>query len=770
MSFVQEAMQTVIKKAVALAPESWLPGGKPDPLIRQKHGLIGASVSRIDGPLKVAGAARFAAEFPMDGLTYAALHYSTIAKGRIAEIDTSAAEAAPGVVLVMTHRNAPRLKPSPAFGSAAKAAGGDDVPVMQDDRVHWNGQPVALVLADTQEQADHAKTLIRVTYEAEAAVTSLAQGRAAGATPGKFHGEPLKLEIHDAEASLAAAPHKVDLTYTTPRHSHNPIELHAATLAWDGDDLRVHDASQAVDHAAWTLSQVFDVEEKQVHVTSPFVGGGFGSKTLWQHQILAAAAARLARRPVRIVVSREGVYRIVGGRTVTEQRVAIGAQADGAFEAIIHTGYVAMTPHNDMPEPFILPARSAYAAKSFKLDVETTKLDMVANTFMRAPGEAVGTFALECAVDELAAELGMDPIALRLRNEPEKDPTTGLPFSSRHIVEAWRMGAERFGWSRRSATPGGRREGDWQVGLGCATATYPYYRMAGGAARITLTRDGRAVVAIAAHEMGMGTATAHSQVAAERLGLEMDQVRFDYGDNTLPGVVLAGGSQQTASIGASIVAAHRKLVTELLKLAGNDSPLAGLSPEEVGGTNGGLCKLDEPERCESYASILSRARREEVSAEAEAPPPLELQHWSMHSHGAMFCEARVNAVSGEVRVSRFLGAFDCGTILNAKTATSQFRGGIIMGLGLALMEETQFDERTGRIMNPSLAEYHVPVHMDVPQIDVMWTDEPDPHAPMGARGIGEIGITGVGAAVANAVFNATGKRVRDLPITLDKLL
>ena len=770
MSFVQEAMQTVIKKAVALAPESWLPGGKPDPLIRHKHGLIGASVSRIDGPLKVAGAARFAAEFPMDGLTYAALHYSTIAKGRIAEIDTSAAEAAPGVVLVMTHRNAPRLKPSPAFGSAAKAAGGDDVPVMQDDRVHWNGQPVALVLADTQEQADHAKTLIRVTYEAEAAVTSLAQGRAAGATPGKFHGEPLKLEIHDAEASLAAAPHKVDLTYTTPRHSHNPIELHAATLAWNGDDLRVHDASQAVDHAAWTLSQVFDVEEKQVHVTSPFVGGGFGSKTLWQHQILAAAAARLARRPVRIVVSREGVYRIVGGRTVTEQRVAIGAQADGAFEAIIHTGYVAMTPHNDMPEPFILPARSAYAAKSFKLDVETTKLDMVANTFMRAPGEAVGTFALECAVDELAAELGMDPIALRLRNEPEKDPTTGLPFSSRHIVEAWRMGAERFGWSRRSATPGGRREGDWQVGLGCATATYPYYRMAGGAARITLTRDGRAVVAIAAHEMGMGTATAHSQVAAERLGLEMDQVRFDYGDNTLPGVVLAGGSQQTASIGASIVAAHRKLVTELLKLAGNDSPLAGLSPEEVGGTDGGLCKLDEPDRCESYASILSRARREEVSAEAEAPPPLELQHWSMHSHGAMFCEARVNAVSGEVRVSRFLGAFDCGTILNAKTATSQFRGGIIMGLGLALMEETQFDERTGRIMNPSLAEYHVPVHMDVPQIDVMWTDEPDPHAPMGARGIGEIGITGVGAAVANAVFNATGKRVRDLPITLDKLL
>ncbi len=770
MSFIQDAMQTVMKKAVALAPDRFIPGGKPDPLIRHKHGLIGASVSRIDGPLKVAGQARFAAEFAMEGMTYAALKYSTIAKGRIAEIDTAEAQAAPGVVLVMTHRNAPRLKPTPPFGSNAKAAGGDDVPVMQDDRIHWNGQPVAVVLADTQEQADHAQSLIRVTYEAEHAVTSLAEAKANGSKPGVFQGEPLKLEIHDAEAMLAAAPHTVDVTYTTPRHNHNPIELHAATLAWDGEALRVHDATQAVSHAAWTLSQVFDLKEEQVHVTSPFVGGGFGSKTLWQHQIIAAAAAKLAGRPVRITVSREGVFRIVGGRTVTEQRVAIGAQPDGAFDAIIHTGAVAMTSHNNMPEPFILPARSAYAAKSFKLDVETTQLDMVANTFMRAPGEAVGSFGLECAVDELAHAMGMDPIALRLRNEPEKDPTTGLPFSQRGSEDAWRMGAERFGWTRRSAQPGARREGDWLIGLGCATATYPYYRMPGGAARITLTRDGRAKVSIAAHEMGMGTATAHSQVAAERLGLPLDRLEFAYGDSTLPGTVLAGGSQQTASIGAGVIAAHRALVTELLKLAGNDSPLAGLKPEEVGGLDGGLCKLDEPERCESYASILARAQREDVTVEAEAPPPLELQHWSMHSHGAMFCEVRVDAVTGEVRVSRFLGAFDCGVILNAKTAASQFRGGIIMGLGLALMEDTLFDERTGRIMNPSLAEYHVPVHMDVPQIEVMWTDEPDPHAPMGARGIGEIGITGVGAAVANAVFNATGKRVRDLPITLDKVM
>ncbi|NOG70396.1 xanthine dehydrogenase family protein molybdopterin-binding subunit [Roseicella sp. DB1501] len=767
---VQGAAQAAMKKAIALAPDSWLPGGQPDPLIRQQHGLIGAPVSRLDGPLKVRGQAPFAAEFPLDGMVYAAIAFSAVAKGRIAALDLAAAEAAPGVVLVMTHANTPRLQPMPLFLTAEKAAGGDDLPVMQDDRIHWNGQPIAVVLAETQEQADHASSLIRATYEAEPATIAFAEAKAQGTEPGQFMGQPLKLEKGDAEAALAASPVSVDATYVTPRHNHNPIEPHAATLAWDGDRLLLHDASQAVAHTAWSLAQVFGIEEKQVRVTSPFVGGGFGSKTLWQHQVLGAAAAKLAGRPVRIALSREGMHRMIGGRTLTEQRVAIGAQPDGRFEAIIHTGTVAMTRHNALPEPFILPTRSAYAAGSLKLDVEVAYMDMLANTFMRAPGEAVGTFALECAIDELAAKLGMDPVELRIRNEPERDPVEGTPFSARHIVEAWRAGAERFGWSRRNPTPGAVRDGEWLVGLGCATATYPYYRMPGGAARLTLTRDGRVRVEIAAHEMGMGTATAQSQVVAERLGLPLEAVSFAYGDSSLPGVVLAGGSQQTAAIGAAVAAAHRVLVAELLQLAGNDSPLAGLKPEEVGGLDGGLAGLEEPARRESYASILARAGREAVVAEASAPPPLETQHWSMHSHGAMFCEARVNRITGEPRISRFLGSMDCGRILNAKTAASQFRGGIIMGLGLALMEETQFDERKGRIMNPSLAEYHVPVHMDVPEIDVIWTDIPDPHAPMGARGVGEIGITGTGAAVANAIFNATGRRVRDLPITLDKLL
>lgn len=770
MNIIKEAAQQVMKKAVELAPDAWMPGGKSDSLLERRDGYIGTPVSRLDGADKVQGRAPFAAEFPLEHLAYAALVYSTVPKGRIATLDTAAAESAPGVVLVMTHKNAPPMKPMPLFLTSGKAAAGEGLPVFQDDLVHYNGQPVALVLAETQEQADHAKSLVRVTYLTEAAVTSLAVAKAKGAEPGEFMGEPLKKEIGDAERALADALYKVDVTYTTPRYNHNAIELHAATVAWEGDTLRIHDATQAVAHTAWSMAQVFGLKEEQVRVSSPFVGGGFGGKAMWRHQVLAAAASKLAGRPVRIMLSREGVYRVVGGRTLTEQRVAIGADGDGNFDAIIHTGLAAMTPHNNFPEPFILATRCLYAAGSFKLDVEAVRMDALANTFMRAPGEAVGTFALECAVDELAALMDRDPVELRIANEPEKDPTEGTPFSSRHIVEAWRMGAERFGWNERHTQPRMRREGEWLVGLGCATATYPYHRMPGGAARITLTRDGRAHVEFAAHEMGMGTSTTHAMVAAERLGLRLEDVGIGYGDSSMPGLILAGGSQQTASVGHAVIEAQRELVKALLKLADRESPLHGLAPEQVAARDGGLCKLDEPQRFDSYAALLERAGRASISAEGSAPPPLEYMHWSMHSFGAIFCEARVNVVTGEPRITRLLGAFDCGRIINPKTASSQFRGGMIMGMGMALMEETQVDERNGRIMNPSLAEYHVPVHLDVPDIDIMWTDIPDPHAPMGARGIGEIGITGTSAAIVNAIYNACGVRVRDLPVTLDKLM
>jgi xanthine dehydrogenase YagR molybdenum-binding subunit len=492
---------------------------------------------------------------------------------------------------------------------------------------------------------------------------------------------------------------------------------------------------------------------------------------MWNYcKALAAEAAKLAGRPVRVVLPREGVFRTIGSRAMTEQRVAIGADAEGHFESLVHTATTATTFQKPLPEAVITMTRNLYAASSFKLDVQVAEMDIPNNMFMRAPGDAVGSFALESAIDELAVEMGIDPIELRVRNEPKMNPTDGRPFSSRHLIEAYRIGAERFGWAGRNWRPGARREGEWLIGWGCATAAYPYVRIPGGAARLTLTRDGHVRVEAAAHEMGMGTATVQTQVIAERLGLPMEKVTFAYGESSFPGDILAGASQQTVSVGAAVIAAHGELVSELLRLAVPGSPIGGLKPEEVDTTEGALCKIDEPSRRESYISILTRAHRDKVSVEAKGPMPFEMLHWSMNSYGAQFCEVRVNAVTGETRVSRFLGAFDCGRILNAKTAASQFRGGIIMGIGLALMEEASVDERNGRVMNPNLWDYHVPVHMDVPEIDVIWTDIPDPRAPMGAHGLGEIGITGVGAAIANAVYHATGKRVRDLPITIDKLL
>jgi xanthine dehydrogenase YagR molybdenum-binding subunit len=477
---------------------------------------------------------------------------------------------------------------------------------------------------------------------------------------------------------------------------------------------------------------------------------------------------------VRLVLSREGVYRLVGGRTPTVQRVALGAARDGKLAALIHSGVAAMTAHNNCPEQFTFPARHLYAAKSFRLEQKVANLDMLANTFMRAPGESIGSFALESAIDELAHEMAIDPIELRRRWEPARDPTTRSPHSQRDLVKAYADGAARFGWQRRDPmpgpVPGRRRDGEWLLGMGVATATYPYYRMPGARARLRLDSDGRITVSTAGHEMGMGTATVQAQHAADRLGVALEQVSFEYGDSRLPAGAMAGGSSQTAGTVAAVTAAADKLVAKVLALAGNDSPLAGLKSSDVVARDDGLAHRSDPSRHEGYASILRRARRDSVEAEAGGSQPLEQMKYAMHSSGAMFAEVAVNDVTGEVRVRRFLGSFDCGRILNPKTAASQFRGGIIMGIGLALCEETLLDPRTGRVMNPSLAEYHVPVHADVPEIDVMWTDIADPQAPLGARGIGEIGITGTAAAIANAVFNATGKRVRDLPITLDKLL
>lgn len=771
MSRMQNVIIDSVRTVLGWVPEQWLPGGTPDPLIARRA-AIGQQASRLDGPAKVGGKALFAADVPMDNLCYAALVHSPITRGRISKLETTSAESSPGVILVMTYRSMPRIATAPLIGiTDLSAIGNSSVPIMQDPEIRYNGQVVALVLAETQEQADHAATLIDVQYTTGSAKTRFEDGKAEARVPASILIERNLVRVGNAERERAQSAYHVDNVYQTPGHNHNAIELHAVTVAWGEDNtLTVHDATQMVAAGANALAKLFGLKKDKVRVLSPYVGGGFGGKGLWDHQVVAIAAAKLAGRPVRLMLSREGVHRIVGGRTPSEQRVAVGANVDGEFTSLIHTGYSIMPPYGACPEQYSLVSRVLYRSKSYEILQRHIDLDIVPNTFMRAPGESIGTFALESAIDELAHEMGFDPIELRRRNEPDRHPLSGTAFSQRALSRAYEDGAKRFGWEQRQAKPGARCEGEWLIGMGCASGSYPYARMPGATVRLRLARQGTATLSCSAQEMGMGTATVQVQHAADRLGLPLAAITFELGDSALPAASLAGGSSQTASLSGAIIAAADKLTLELLRLAGNDSPIAGLRAGELRLVDEGIASIDDPTRRESFQSILTRAARDEVTITATGAAPLEMLKFAMHSWSALFCEVRVSNVTGEVRVNRLLGSFDCGTILNSKTATSQFKGGMIMGLGLALTEETLFDERTGRIMSSSLADYHIPAHLDVPEIDVIWTGIPDPRSPLGARGIGEIGITGVAAAVANAVFNATGKRVRDLPITLDKLL
>lgn len=764
MSIIQKIMETVVQ---------FVPDKEPDPLIKQKHGYIGKPFSRVDGQLKVKGEATFAAEFQLDDIAYGAIVYSPFTRGRITKIDLSEAEKANGVLKIITHENAPKMNKVPVLASAMDiASGATDIAPMQSNEIYYNGQPAAFVIAETLDQAEYAASLVRVEFEAEEARTSFENLQNEAKPGGEFFGEPFEQKIGDAENALTKAEFKVDNIYRTPRQNHNAIEPHPIIAFWDEDEnLIIFTGSQYVVGEQHTYAKVFDVETEKVRVLSPFVGGGFGGKgSTWDYNLLCIAAAKIIKRPVKIVLSREGVFRLVGGRTLTEQRVALGANKDGKFVSVIHEGSSAANKHGAFQaEPFTTAVRQLYASESFSLNQKIVHLDMVPNTFMRAPGEAVGTFALESAIDELAYALDIDPIELRRINEPEKNPIKGTEFSMRNLVEAYKRGAEKFGWNWQE--PRSQKDGKWMVGQGAATALYPYFRIP-MSARVRILADGSATVQTATHEMGMGTATVQIQHAAERLGLPLRKVSFEYGDSNLPPGSLAGGSNQTVSNVAAITAAIEKAIKELLAIAGDDydSPLAGLNYEDIELRDEGIFSKKDSSRGETYEAILNRVGQDYVEAEASSSAPMEMMKYSMYSYGAQFAEVRVNEESGEVRVSRFLGSFDCGTILNPKTATSQFRGGIIMGIGAALTEETLFDERKGRIMNPSLAEYHVPVNLDIPKIEIIYNNIPDEHSPLGAHGVGEIGITGVMAAVANAVYNATGKRIRELPITLDKLL
>jgi xanthine dehydrogenase YagR molybdenum-binding subunit len=730
------------------------------------HPTVGRAVPRRDGPAKVTGTAAFTAEIPVDDLAHATLVCSTIAAGEITAIGLDEARAAPGVVTILTHLDAPPMRAAPLL-ITLQGASFTNAPVMQDAHIRWNGEPVAVVVAETQEQADHAATLVRVDYAPAPARLDFDALKDAAARPDHVQGEPPSVVTGDPEAALRAADVVVDQIYRTPWHTHCAIEPHVTTVAWhDTHRLTMWDATQAVTHSQATMAEVFGLEPADVRVVSEFVGGAFGNKMIWSHQLLCAAAARLAGRPVRLALSRAAVFRATGGRTRTEQRVALGARTDGTLTALVHEATTTTGIGNGFAEQCTFPARVLYAADSFGIDQRVVELHTVANASMRAPGESVGSFALECALDELAERVGLDPIVLRGRLEPSTHPTTGRPFSARHLREAYARGAERFGWH---TGPRSRRDGAWRIGRGVATAVYPYTRMPGARASVTVTAAGDATVRTAAHEMGMGTATAQAQYAADALGLPLDRVVFEYGDSRHPAGVPAGGSAQTVSIIAAVDATIRSLTAALLDLAGPDSPLAGAGPDDVRTRDGGLHRTDRPGG-ETYAAILRRAGRDALTAEEGASVPTEAAEHAMHSYGAQFCEVRVHEVTGEVRVSRWLGMFDTGRIINPQTAAGQFRGAIVMGIGSALTEETVLDERTGRVLNASLAEYHVPVHADIPPIDVAWLGHPDPLAPMGGKGVGEIGMVGVAAAIANAVHDATGRRIRDLPITPDKVL
>jgi xanthine dehydrogenase YagR molybdenum-binding subunit len=764
MSIVQKIMQGVAQV---------LPDRHGDELTDQQR-FLGRPIDRLDAVAKVTGRARFSAEYEVEGIVHAALAFSTISKGTITGIDTSSAERAPGVLKVITHLNAPKMKVAHPFSvEGDPSSGTTEVEILNTDQVTWNGQPLAVVVADTLERAEYAASLLKITYQSEAAVNSFEEAIPTAKKPKDVQGESPEIFSGDPDKVLSEAEHRVDLTFTTPPYNHNAIEPHATIAVWDGDDrVTMYDTSQFTVGTANSIAEVFGLKKENVRLIAPFVGGGFGGKGgLWAYNQLCVMAARVTQRPVRLVLTREGVFRIIGGRTPSQQRVAIAANASAKFSAFIHEGVTAQSTDNNFPEQFTFPPRHLYAMETYRISQTVTEVNRVANTYMRAPGESIGTFTIESAIDALSYELGIDPIELRLRNEPDKDPVSGHEFSSRHLREAYRVGAERFGWQRRPAAIRSQREGDWLIGQGVATGTYPVYRMI-TVARVRINVDGTALIQTAAQEMGMGTATVQTQHAAERLGLPMEKITFEYGDSTLPAAGVAGGSSQTVSIALAVEEAVEKVLKELLSLAqkNKDSVFAGVGFEKVRASREGLYLKDQREVGETYAAILKRAGKDFVQAEKKTGPPLETLKYSMHSYAAQFCEVRVNEQSGEARISRWLGSFDTGRILNPKMALSQFRGGIIMGIGMGLTEETMFDDRTGRIFNATLAEYHVPVQADVPYIDVVYTDIPDPQTPLGAHGIGEIGITGAPAAIANAIYHALGKRITTLPITLDKLL
>ena len=734
--------------------------------------LIGQPLSRVDGVKKVTGAARFSAEHRIPRLAHAVLVTSTIAHGRISAVDSAAAEKMRGVVTVMTHFNAPRL---PAAGKAAagQPPAGRVLNLLQDDRVHYNNQPVALVVADTLEHALDAARHVRLSYQVEKAATDFDQARRQPVNPGKAKDGPADTIRGNLEEGIAAAVAQIDVSYRTPTVHHNPMEPHATIAVWAGDHLTLYDSTQYVTGDRNTVARTLGIAPEKVRVICPYVGGGFGCKgSTWSHVVLAAMAARRAGRPVKLVLERPQMFGMVGHRPNTEQRMLLAAARDGALTAVKHNVMASTSFQEDWLETAALVTRMMYAAPNQQTTHRLARMNTGTPTFMRAPGEASGSFALECAMDELAYELKLDPVELRLRNYAAQDPQKNKPWSSNALRVCYRVGAERFGWAKRDPRPLSMREGTTLIGMGMASATYPANRSAASATARILP-DGSAVVQSGTQDLGTGTYTVMTQVAAEALGLAPDKVRFELGDSALPKAPVSGGSQSVASVSPAVQAAATAVRDKLvaLAIAHGSSPLAGAAAADIGSDNGWLFLRAAPDRREPYAAVMARNGGRALEASADARAGNEKEAYSMHSFGAVYAEVHVDAELGEIRVPRITAAYGVGQLLNEKTGHSQLMGGVVWGVGMALMEETRYDPRYGRPVNGNLAEYHLPVNADIGVIDIVVVPEKDAYInPLGAKGIGEIGITGVAAAIANAVYHATGKRVRDLPITLDKLI
>ncbi|MBV7543518.1 xanthine dehydrogenase family protein molybdopterin-binding subunit [Acidovorax sp. sic0104] len=726
---------------------------------------LGKETTRVDGLAKVTGKAKYTAEFQIPNVTYGFIVLSTVAKGRISAIDTREAEQAGGVIRVFTHLNAGRLGSPPAAGTAP----GWSWP-LQSDRVFFNGQPIALVVAETYEQARHASRLVKVSYQAEPHNTDLATVlESAQLDPASAKAVPRGNPV----AAMQVAPIKVAAEYCIPINHHNPIEPHAAIAFWQGDQLTIFDKTQEVFGVQKHLAAGLGVSAENIRVVSPFVGGAFGASLKPNYYpSLTAMAARELKRPVKVVYTRAQMFTGHGYRPHTIQKVALGADRNGKLSAIIHEAFhntSSFEPFSDATTSFL---KQVYACPNLHAPLKVSATDLATPTWMRAPGAVSGMFALESAMDELSYALGMDPLALRLANYAEVDPESGKPFSSKALRECYRLGAEKFGWGNRKAEPRSMRDGRLLVGWGMASSVWGAFQQP-ASARIVFRADGTASVTSATSDIGPGTYTVMTMIAAEFLGLRLDQVHFELGDTRQPRAPAQGGSWTTSSVGSAVRGAALAVTAKLLELANRDaaSPLRGKAAAEVEMLEGFLRPKGDASRSVAIADVMRRTGTHEIAETYDSTPSPERAKYASLAHGAQFVEVKVDPDLGTIKVTRVIEVTACGRILNPLASHSQEIGGVVWGIGMALEEATEIDHRYGRIMTASLQHYHVPVNADIHAIDTIFVEEEDTIVnPLGVKGMGELGMVGIPAAIANAVFHATGKRIRDLPITPDKLL